>query len=238
MSGQDEQGEADNLYDDFGSPEKLVANRLQAPDTAAAAPATLAAAGPAALDLPLVKVSPGAADLYADLFSSGDDGGGTLLKTQVAELSDRVQRQEASIKALKAQVEALTQQNGELSERAGTLTANISSLYNTAKLELARKVAEIRELREKLATSAGFARAPVPVRPGSAPPTAPKHNDRHGHAQQQQQHQPHQQQPALPGSVRRQGSAEPPAKHDGQQRQQREERREERRHNSEADRSR
>lgn len=36
-----------------------------------------------------------------------------------------------------------------LSERAATLTANISSLYNTAKLELARKDAQIRELREK-----------------------------------------------------------------------------------------
>lgn len=40
-------------------------------------------------------------------------------------------------------------QNGALSERASTLTANISSLYNTAKLELARKDAQIRELREK-----------------------------------------------------------------------------------------
>ncbi len=35
---------------------------------------------------PLVKVADGAADLYADLFST-DGAGDTLLKTQVAEVS-------------------------------------------------------------------------------------------------------------------------------------------------------
>jgi hypothetical protein len=40
-------------------------------------------------------------------------------------------------------------QNGELSERCSTLTANISALYNTAKLELQRKDGEIKELRER-----------------------------------------------------------------------------------------
>ena len=40
-------------------------------------------------------------------------------------------------------------QNGELSERASSLTANISSLYSTAKLELQRKDLEITELRER-----------------------------------------------------------------------------------------
>ena len=46
-------------------------------------------------------------------------------------------------------LDPLPLQNGELSERASTLTANISSLYSTAKLELQRKDVEIRELRER-----------------------------------------------------------------------------------------
>jgi hypothetical protein len=40
-------------------------------------------------------------------------------------------------------------QNGELDARCATLTANISALYNTAKLEIQRKDAEIKELRER-----------------------------------------------------------------------------------------
>lgn len=168
---------------------------------------------------PLVTLGPGAADLYADLFAAEGGEGGTLLKTQVAELTDRVGRQEAQIAGLQEQVAALTQQvcraagrwfgvqagrcscdarswawegwvspqalaslwpvhlpllkwspnslpplslppshwpgphaclqNGELSEQASTLTANISALYNTAKLEMQRKDAEIKELRER-----------------------------------------------------------------------------------------
>ena len=42
-------------------------------------------------------------------------------------------------------------QNGELSERCATLTANISSLFNTAKLELQRKDEAIKELRQRCA---------------------------------------------------------------------------------------
>lgn len=73
-------------------------------DAATAAPAA------AAPEPPLVTVSPGAADLYADLFEGGEGEGGTLLRTQVAELSDRVGRQEALIAELRAQVAALTEE--------------------------------------------------------------------------------------------------------------------------------
>ncbi|KAL4424924.1 hypothetical protein ABPG77_009653 [Micractinium sp. CCAP 211/92] len=159
MSNLGEVEAVDDLFSEFGSPQKTAAHSLPAPNSAAVAPAaTAAATGLGGPEPPLVTVPPGAADLYADLFGSGDDGAGTLLKTQVAELSERAQRQEAQIQALQAQVEALTQQNGALSERAATLAANISSLYNTAKLELARKDAQIRELREN------------PTAPGSTTP--------------------------------------------------------------------
>lgn len=47
--------------------------------------ATCCNAGQAA-DPPLVTVAPGAADLYADLFDAEGGGGGTLLKTQLAEV--------------------------------------------------------------------------------------------------------------------------------------------------------
>lgn len=40
-------------------------------------------------------------------------------------------------------------QNGQLSERCAALTANISCLFNTAKLELQRKDDAIKELRER-----------------------------------------------------------------------------------------
>lgn len=62
----------------------------QAPAPAIAAPAATAAAiAPAGPEPPLVTVPPGAADLYSDLFGNGNDGAGTLLKTQVAEVSKR-----------------------------------------------------------------------------------------------------------------------------------------------------
>lgn len=40
-------------------------------------------------------------------------------------------------------------QNGTLAEREGALAANISALFSTAKLELARKDGEIKELRQQ-----------------------------------------------------------------------------------------
>ena len=46
-------------------------------------------------------------------------------------------------------------QNAELSSTSEALTQNISTLYNTAKLEIQRKDDEIKELREKLGTSGG-----------------------------------------------------------------------------------
>ena len=42
-------------------------------------------------------------------------------------------------------------QNEELEQQRSTLATNISSLYKTAKLELQRKDAEIKELRERWA---------------------------------------------------------------------------------------
>ena len=40
-------------------------------------------------------------------------------------------------------------QNDELAEREAALAGNISALFNTAKLELARKDADIKDLRQQ-----------------------------------------------------------------------------------------
>lgn len=50
-------------------------------------------------------------------------------------------------------------QKGELEERCASLAANISALYNTAKMELQRKDGEIRELRERCACGWGMGSA-------------------------------------------------------------------------------
>lgn len=47
-------------------------------------------------------------------------------------------------------------QNGQLSERCAALTANISCLFNTAKMELQRKDDTIKELRERCVFCASF----------------------------------------------------------------------------------
>lgn len=212
----------DDLYSDFG-PELGVADdgRWAAPTAAATVAMQGGATAPSSRvpEPPLVTVAPGAADLYADLFSGEGSSGGTLLKTQVAELTDRVQRQEVQISGLQQQVDTLTQQNGELSERCATLAANISSLYNTAKLELQRKDAEIRELRERMAAPSGArGRAPAPApspRPGSTSGRPPA------------QHQP----AAQSHAGTEQGSLQPPPQQQQQQQLQAgQERRDERRH--------
>ncbi|KAL4860144.1 hypothetical protein ACK3TF_000347 [Chlorella vulgaris] len=135
--------EGEDLYSDFGDfdgghgkPQTVGAAE---PQPAGGAVAVAAAAGPRP---PLVTVPAGAADLYADLFDSEGGGGSTLLKTQVAELTNRVQHQDM-------QLAALQQENGELGRRCTTLATNISALYNTAKLELQRKDTEIQQLRER-----------------------------------------------------------------------------------------
>lgn len=132
---------------------------------------------------PLVDVSSylsSKVDLYGDLL--GDDPGqGTLLKTQVAELSHRTKQQEQRITVLENETQSLRQQVAMLSQERDALATNISSLYNTAKLEMQRKDAEIKDLRQRLsAAAAGPSRPaqPAPPRGGraaAAQPRAPSH---------------------------------------------------------------
>ncbi|KAG7667866.1 hypothetical protein NADE_002495 [Nannochloris sp. 'desiccata'] len=87
-----------------------------------------AAATTAPLEMTIVDAAP-LPDIYGDLY--GDTGeGNVLLKTQVA-------------------------QNAELQTLKTTLTNNISTLFNTAKLEIQRKDDEIKELRGKVAICGG-----------------------------------------------------------------------------------
>ncbi|GAB4816675.1 hypothetical protein N2152v2_003721 [Parachlorella kessleri] len=198
----------EDVYGDFGM---AVEVQPAAQDPSLWGQAATAAAGIASLDAaqldaeqgpPLVKVDDAYmadATLYADLY---DEEGGpreTLLKTQVAELQDRVQQQEQELLQLRGQVEELQQQNEELEQQRSTLATNISSLYKTAKLELQRKDAEIKELRDR---GPGSSVQPAGSRPQQGQQTtgaAQYDGQREPQEQQQQQGQarggrPHQQQ--------------------------------------------
>lgn len=60
------------------------------------------------------------------------------------------QRQRCSLLELvPALLRAAPLQNDELAEREAALAGNISALFNTAKLELARKDADIKDLRQQ-----------------------------------------------------------------------------------------
>ncbi|KAL4519697.1 hypothetical protein Ndes2526B_g01729 [Nannochloris sp. 'desiccata'] len=112
-----------------------------------------AAATTAPLEMTIVDAAP-LPDIYGDLY--GDTGeGNVLLKTQVAQLKDQCTKQEQFIKRLQQQLDSLTSENAELQTLKTTLTNNISTLFNTAKLEIQRKDDEIKELRGKVAICGG-----------------------------------------------------------------------------------
>eukprot|EP00887_Chlorella_sp_A99_P000664 scaffold5.g664.t1 len=158
-----------DLDDEFGAPVALAASSKEdAPAWALGAtpvaPPHPVPAPAGTVEPPLVKVPEGSfleadeqdeqeeqevEDLYGDLLDGGGGAGGTLLQTQLAELKDRAARQEAQISDLQAQADNLAARNRELEAQVAVLTTNISSLYDTAKLEIQRRVDEIRELREQ-----------------------------------------------------------------------------------------
>ena len=95
--------------------------------------------------------------LYGDLVESSDKPapsgsihGATLLKLKAAKLESELAAAEETSKALMEEVGMLREANVELVEKNRSLEYNISSLFNTAKLEIERKDAEIQRLRKEL----------------------------------------------------------------------------------------
>jgi uncharacterized coiled-coil protein SlyX len=83
-----------------------------------------------------------------------------LLRVRLKQLQDRSAAQDAVIADLEGRVAALTREGDALKRDKEVLLTNISSLFNTAKLEIERKDNEIKELRERLARAQAGSKAP------------------------------------------------------------------------------
>lgn len=73
----------------------------------------------------------------------------TLLKLKTSKLQSELAASEENVKVLQEEVATLRAVCEELREKNGNLEYNISSLFNTAKLEIERKDKEIKRLRSE-----------------------------------------------------------------------------------------
>ncbi len=94
--------------------------------------------------------------LYGDLVEGGDGPStsavghaSTLLKLRISKLQSELHASEETANAFAEELGRLREANAELAGKNRTLERNISSLFNTAKLEIERKDAEIRRLRKE-----------------------------------------------------------------------------------------
>ena len=92
--------------------------------------------------------------LYGDLVeddrpsTSSAGHASTLMKLKLSKLQSELHASEETSNALVEEVGRLREANAELAEKNQQLEYNISSLFNTAKLEIERKDAEIQRLRK------------------------------------------------------------------------------------------
>ena len=75
----------------------------------------------------------------------------TMLKLKASKLQSELAASEETVRALQEELRRLQTANEELREKNGNLEYNISSLFNTAKLEIERKDKEIQRLRRESA---------------------------------------------------------------------------------------
>lgn len=94
-------------------------------------------------------------DLYADLYVSdhgsgkGNDGSG-ILRLKVSKLMSDVAAKDAVISEAEKVIQGLRETVSRLEGENETLKYNISSLFNTARLEIERKDREIEENRSEI----------------------------------------------------------------------------------------
>ena len=95
-------------------------------------------------------------DLYGDLYVGNDDGSGHgnagsgILRLKVSKLMSDVAAKDALISEADKVMQGLRETVSRLQEENETLKYNISSLFNTAKLEIERKDREIEENRSEI----------------------------------------------------------------------------------------
>ncbi|KAG2425881.1 hypothetical protein HYH02_014944 [Chlamydomonas schloesseri] len=138
--------------------------------------------------------------LYEGLFAGSVQAasGDTYLQHKVNELEELLREKTAEAASLRDKLNARDQQISDLTAERDTLLRNISVLFNTAKEEMARKLAEIAQLRVEL--NGGQSGLPpcsgqgsrqlssAPPRP-ALPPPVHQNTDTGRHTQQQQQQQ-------------------------------------------------
>ncbi|KAI5060833.1 hypothetical protein GOP47_0023338 [Adiantum capillus-veneris] len=101
--------------------------------------------------------------LYEDLFEDLEDGR-AIIKTSVHELEDRIKELSDDAETLRLQARNLQEKNDELSKQNEVLVRNISCLFKTAQMEIARKDKQIRSLQlESLGARAPDRDTPNPL---------------------------------------------------------------------------
>ncbi|KAK2080688.1 hypothetical protein QBZ16_000542 [Prototheca wickerhamii] len=103
--------------------------------------ATSPAKGPAT-SAPLVHIDIDGDDLYAGLAQ-----GSGIESIQLAQERARADALQQELEALRVALASLQEEHGVVRQERDALLTNISSLYNTAKLEIGRKDGEIKDLR-------------------------------------------------------------------------------------------
>jgi hypothetical protein len=95
-------------------------------------------------------------DLYGDLYVDDDHGSGKrndgsgILRLKVSKLTSDVAAKDAVISEAEKVIQSLRETVSRLERENETLKYNISSLFNTAKLEIERKDREIEENRSEI----------------------------------------------------------------------------------------
>lgn len=87
-------------------------------------------------------------DLYGDLVSTHTGEGHGHLKAEVEELRHQLQTQGQQLEQVQAELDEANAESARLSQERETLVRNISCLFKTAQMEIQRKDAELRQLRD------------------------------------------------------------------------------------------
>ncbi|KAH9330128.1 hypothetical protein KI387_002236, partial [Taxus chinensis] len=86
-------------------------------------------------------------ELYADLYEYLEDGR-QLPKTSLLEMEERISQITKQSQEMQIEIDTLQKQNDSLQRDKDVLIRNISCLFKTAQMEIARKNKQINELRE------------------------------------------------------------------------------------------
>lgn len=88
-------------------------------------------------------------DLYGDLITGHAAEGQGHYRAETEELRSKLQAKEEDMQQLQAKLNKALAETARLSKERETLVRNISCLFKTAQMEIQRKDAELKQLRER-----------------------------------------------------------------------------------------